>query len=93
MCLAENKAGKDQTFCSIFVKEMPNVDITPLVNPEAFKYLDNPVKLPPRKDLDEDTGVPEPPRVVIPLKDMTLKEGDPVLLVCKIVGNPKPKVV
>ncbi len=91
VCLAENKAGKDQTFCSIFVQEMPNIDSRPLVNPEAFKYLDNPVKRTGR-DQDVDSGPAEPPRVVIPLKNMTIKEGDPVLLVSKIVGNPKPKV-
>lgn len=91
ICLAENKAGKDQTFCSIFVTEMPNVDERPLVNPEAFKFLENKAPNADPQSPEED-GPMEPPRVIIPLKDMIIKEGEPVLLVAKIVGRPKPKV-
>lgn len=89
--LAENVAGKDQTFCQIFVDEMPNIDERPLVNPDAFKYLEKPLGKP--RDTDDEVDNPEPPRVIIPLKDMLLKEGEPVLLICKIDGKPKPKVI
>ena len=88
--LAENDAGKDQTFCTVFVQQMPNIDQTPMVNPEAFKYLDHP---PVRKLPDQDENeVLQPPKVIIPLQDLKMKEGEPVLLLCKIEGNPKPKV-
>ena len=88
--VAENPAGKDQTFCSVFVKLMPSIDDTPMVNPDAFKYLDHPHVHKPR-DMDELENV-EPPRVVVPLQDLQLKEGEPIILMCKITGNPKPKV-
>lgn len=89
--LAENEAGRDQTFCSLFVQQMPGIDQRPLVNPEAFKYLDNPPnrKSGPSKDEEE---LLQPPVVIVPLQDLQLKEGEPVLLVCRIEGNPKPKV-
>lgn len=89
--VAENPAGKDQTFCSVFVKLMPNIDDTPLVNPDAFRYLDHPHIHKPR-DTDEIENV-EPPKVVVPLQDLQLKEGEPIILMCKITGNPKPKVI
>jgi hypothetical protein len=88
--LAENEAGKDQTFCTVFIQQMPNIDQTPMVNPEAFKYLEHP---PVRKMPDQDDNeVLQPPKVIIPLQDLKMKEGEPVLLLCKIEGNPKPKV-
>ena len=39
--VAENKAGQDQTFCTVQVNETHGVDSTPMVNPEAFRYLEN----------------------------------------------------
>ena len=90
ICLAENEAGRDQTFCSVFVQQVPNIDQTPMVNPDAFKYLENPPTQPVPHD--EDNENLEPPRVIIPLQDLQLKEGEPVLLLCKIDGKPKPKV-
>jgi predicted DNA-binding antitoxin AbrB/MazE fold protein len=87
--LAENDAGRDQTFCTVFIQEMPNIDQTPMVNPEAFRYLENP----PLRKMPEDEGeLLEPPVVIIPLQDLQLKEGEAVLLVCKIEGKPPPKV-
>jgi tRNA A37 threonylcarbamoyladenosine modification protein TsaB len=89
--LAENDAGRDQTFCSVYVQDTPNVDETPLVNPEAFKFLEN---VPPKvnESEPEDNINMEPPKVVIPLQNLQLKEGETVLLMCKITGRPKPKV-
>ncbi len=90
--LAENEVGKDQSFCSVFIQQMPNVDSTPLVNPDAFKYLDNPPNRPGVRETDDENDNLQPPKVIVPLKDMELKEGEPVLLICKIEGKPKPKV-
>lgn len=89
--LAENEAGRDQTFCTVFIQQMPNVDNTPMVNPEAFKYLENPPVRKPHQ-VDEENENLQPPQVIVPLQDLQLKEGEPVLLVCKIIGKPKPKV-
>lgn len=89
--LAENEAGRDQTFCTVFIQQMPNIDQTPMVNPEAFRYLDNPQNRRPLETDDENENL-QPPRVIVPLQDLQLTEGGPVLLVCKIEGKPKPKV-
>lgn len=91
--VAENKAGRDETACKLFVTLQPNVDETPLVNPDAFRQLDAPHHAPVKSD-DEDRQKEnlQPPRVVVPLSDVRLKEGDNILMVCKIVGQPKPKV-
>ena len=90
--LAENEAGKDQSFCSLFIQQMPNIDSTPMVNPDAFKYLENPQPMRSVRDTDDESDGMQPPVVIVPLKDMELKEGEPVLLICKIEGKPKPKV-
>lgn len=91
VALAENEVGKDQTYCTVFIQQMPNIDQTPMVNPDAFRFLDNPPmrKQPDRDDEDENV---EPPKVVVPLQDLQLKEGETVLLMCKITGKPRPKV-
>lgn len=89
--LAENEAGRDQTFCTVHVQQIPNIDQTPMVNPEAFRFLENPPQKKPL-DVDEDNENLQPPRVIVPLQDLQLKEGEPVFLICKIDGKPKPKV-
>ncbi len=91
--LAENPAGRDQTFCSLFVQQIPGIDQRPLVNPDAFKYLENPPnKFAAPSEREDDNENAQPPVVIVPLQDLKLKEGEPVLLICKIEGNPKPKV-
>lgn len=93
LVLAENKAGKDQTFCKLFIKSLPNVDETPLINPEAFRFLEAPKS----NNNDEnpynnDTQRYIPPHVIIPLSDVYVSEGNYAALLCKIDGFPKPKV-
>ena len=81
------------TFASIKIVNVPNVDETPqTTNPNAFKNLD----LPPLTNLPDsnldDVLDPQAPIVIIPLTDSLVYEEEPLLLSCKIVGNPKPKV-
>lgn len=68
---------------------MPNVDQTPYVNPEAFKNLE---KMPAPLPADESDTEMKPPKVIIPLTDVKLIEGQPIHLACKIEGVPRPKV-
>ena len=89
--IAENQIGKDQTSCNVFVQQMPNIDVTPMVNPDAFKYLDHPLVHKPR-EVDDNENF-QPPRVIVPLQNLQLKEGEQVHLMCKITGHPKPKVI
>lgn len=89
--LAENEAGRDQTFCTVHIQQIPNIDQTPMVNPDAFRFLEHPHVQRPH-DIDDDNENLQPPRVIVPLQDLQLKEGEPVFLICKIDGKPKPKV-
>ena len=88
LVLAENEVGRDQTQCSINLKPVSGIDQTPLVNPEAFRYLEQ--HAPQKRKETNDLMIP--PKVIIPLKDVSLKEGDPVFIACKIQGYPKPNV-
>ena len=93
LVLAENIAGKDQTFCKLFVRETPKVDETPLIDPDAFKFLEAPLnKQPDDSDDKKDRERFYPPRVIIPLSNVTINEGDFVRFACKIDGYPKPKM-
>ena len=92
LAYAENIAGKDQTHCSLFVKEMPSIDQTPMVNPDAFKYLEYTKPMTRPSETDDDNENLQPPKVIVPLQDLQLNEGEAVLLMCTIIGKPKPKV-
>ena len=87
--IAENEAGADQTNCKAFIKQMPSIDRTPMVNPDAFKYLEQPVSDRSKK---RDIESMNPPKVIVPLADVKLEEGQTVILACKIEGAPRPKV-
>ena len=89
--LAENQAGSDQTTCTVFIQQVPSIDRTPMVNPDAFRYLENRTA-PKARVFDEENVNLLAPKVIVPLKDMELKEEEPVLLICKIEGKPRPKV-
>jgi hypothetical protein len=92
LVLAENKAGRDQTFCKIYIDLLPNVDETPLINPDAFRFLEAPQARQPSYDKNDDRNRYYPPRVIIPLSNIRIVEGDSAVLACKIDGYPKPKV-
>ncbi len=90
LVVAENKVGKDQTCCQLFINNSPNIDQTPYVNPESFRYLEADNKQNPKPD--EDDHKYRPPVVIVPLFDVKIKEGDIIIFDCKIDGYPKPKV-
>jgi hypothetical protein len=87
--IASNDAGTDQTECSVFIAEMPNIDQTPMVNPDAFRYLEQAPLLKKKADKPEHV---QPPKVIVPLSNVKLEEGRPFVLACKIIGSPKPNV-
>ncbi len=91
LVLAENKAGKDQTYCRLSLKQLPNVDQTPYVNPDSFKFLEPKKGAEPRPDRDQEKY--RPPVVIVPLLNLRISEGDSVKFECKIDGYPKPKVL
>jgi hypothetical protein len=87
--VAENIVGKDQTNCNAYVNQMPNIDRTPMVNPDAFRYLEQPSDKNKRQEVENVM----PPKVIVPLSNVKLEEGQSVLLACKIEGLPRPKVL
>lgn len=97
LVIAENIAGRDQTSCKLCIDLVPNVDERPLIDPEVFKFLEPHPKSKPG-DLDDDLDDKNkaqnyiPPRVIVPLYNVRLSESEPIRLVCKVDGYPKPKV-
>lgn len=87
--IAENEVGADQTACTITIRQVPNIDRTPMVNPDAFRFLEQPTQARPQKEEPDNM---RPPKVIIPLSDAKLEEGQNILLACKIDGYPRPKV-
>lgn len=88
---AENPAGTANTTSQLIVNPVSHIDTTPIVNPDAFRYLNSPQSQSrPVKD-DEHSKV-YPPKVIIPLKDIRVHEGQPVNFMTKIIGYPIPKV-
>ena len=93
LLLLKIKQEKTKPIVFLSITETANVDNTPLVNPDAFKYLEHPpTAYIPNQNLDEAEKL-IPPHVIIPLQDTQIKEGEPVILVAKIDGYPKPKVI
>jgi hypothetical protein len=90
-CIAENIYGTDETFMNIVILDVPNIDETPqTANPNLFKSLDT---VPNYEPANYDKGKQlQPPIVIIPLKDLIVAEEKPITLMCKIIGEPKPKV-
>ena len=92
-CKAENPYGSDETHSTLFIIDVPSIDERPQTgNPDAFKNLDLPVAPPVMPDVDDKFDL-QPPIVIIPLTDKLIREEVPVELSCKIIGNPKPKVL
>ena len=97
--VAENPAGKAYTTSQVFVKESGGIDVTPLTNPDAFKYLNRPQqhgKYDSPYDSQTDEDIPlnraKPPKVIHGLPNLRQMEGEPVVMACKIDGFPKPTV-
>jgi hypothetical protein len=88
--IASNDAGTDQTECSVFVAEIPNIDQRPMVNPDAFRFLE---QIPLSRKKPEKADQLSPPKVIVPLSNVKLEEGKPFVLACKIIGSPKPNVI
>ncbi|CAF1516488.1 unnamed protein product, partial [Rotaria sordida] len=86
---ATNPVGSDETTCKLTIRPVASIDTRPFVQPEHFAQLE--VKAPP--PTKEDMEKMEPPKVIVPLKPMQVKEGSPVLLQATITGKPRPNFV
>ena len=88
VCKAQNPYGTDETFTKINVLEAPNIDETSNVDPQKYANLGS-EKTPKDRDRKKHTV---PPKVLIPLSDAVINEGEPILFLARIDGLPKPKV-
>lgn len=89
--IAENPAGVVNTTSRLTIIPVSSIDTNPIVNPEAFRYLNAPHS-PARPADANEMGQMHPPKVIIPLKDIKTKEDQPVNFMTKIIGYPIPKV-
>ena len=91
-CRAENTYGCDETFMNMLIVDIPGIDErSQTQNPNAFKILNYPFGAPSSRP--EQAVDLQPPVVIVPLQDTKVFEEQPSFLSCKIIGNPKPKVV
>lgn len=94
--VAENEAGQDKTSCDLIVKSAPVVDKSPIVDANAFRYVEPPQTMaPPTTRKPSESTVQEPPiapNMISPLADQFVKEGEPANFTCKVFGKPKPTV-
>jgi hypothetical protein len=99
--VAENVAGVDRTNAKISIEQVPSIDKTPIINPDAFRYLNNgpnqsktpSIASASDVNMPDDVSQATPPKVIIPLKDVVTNEGEPVYLSTKIIGYPTPKIM
>ncbi len=91
MIIGSNEAGQDRTECRVFVDEGPSVDETPNVDPNAFRFLEHPSSEKSERAPDNDEQM-TPPKVIVPLSNVKMDEGRNIILACKVIGSPKPKV-
>jgi hypothetical protein len=93
--IAENDHGSARTACDLLVQNLAPIDKTPIVDPNAFKYVEPQRAATPRKpsNIDEATGLPNvAPNIVVPLSDVFTKEGEDGTFLCKIFARPKPTI-
>ena len=93
LVVAENIAGKDQTFADTYVLNTANVDQRPLIDPQAFVSLEK-VPEPINYDKPEEMAKGRPPRFIVHLpNELKLYDGEKVHMKCKVDGYPAPKVL
>jgi hypothetical protein len=87
---AENVAGTAETSCNLTIEIVPNIDETAYVNPDSFRPFEFFAK-PITPDTD-DIGDRQPALIVRPLEDKECFEGETVVFICEVRGQPKPQV-
>ena len=68
----------------------PGVDTNSFLSPDVLRALDQ--TKPKATEADEKEKPMSPPKVIVPLKPVTCKEGQPINFTAKVEGNPQPTV-
>ena len=82
---ATNPVGADETTAKLAVKPLTNTDAQTFSQPK-------PLQVPAPQTTQQEMQQPQPPKVIVPLKDLAVRKGSPVLLRATIVGKPTPTV-
>ncbi len=83
---AENPFGDDKTDANISIKQLSDE----IIDPEIVKLFESVPVNPLLEKADKFNFMA--PKFIIPLADTRLKEGENCKFLCKVIGNPKPKV-
>lgn len=75
--VAENELGKAYSTCQVFIKDQYNAS-----DFDGYKS----------DDVDVPLNRAKPPKVIHGLQNISVFEGEPVAMACKIDGFPKPKI-
>lgn len=84
---ARNPAGVASTSAKLKVKNVPSVDDTSYVNPDVFQKFDQ--KKQPQTNEPADAKANARLKIIEPLKDFHLVEGNQAIFYCKIDAYPK----
>jgi hypothetical protein len=101
---ADNIGGRAESACVINVNKAPVIDARPVIDPEAFKYIE-PQKKEPTRPVHRPSASYQPdqpvsaqelvaPNFIVGLPaNFKLHEGEPIKLSCQVEGYPKPTVI
>lgn len=84
--VVENNVGQDRSSAKVLVHPVPVVQSASLL--PQHHVLPKPEK----KRAPSASERLEPPRIIVPLREVSVVEGAMATLVCKIDGKPKPSV-
>lgn len=84
--VVENNVGQDRSSAKVLVHPVPVVQSASLLPQHQ------PMPRAEKKRAPSASEQIEPPRIVVPLRDVSAVEGNLATLVCKIDGRPKPNV-
>jgi hypothetical protein len=101
---AENAFGRAETAGVVYVNPTSGVDARPVVDPNAFRYL-QPQQQQQQQQPHRSTAHVDPHQQDVPMGECVapnfvvglppnfrIHEGEPVKLVCQVEGHPKPTV-
>ena len=88
--VAQNPGGVAETAGAVYVNKTPVIDMRPVIDLDAFKYLNRPEAPKPAQEVTQNYL---PPNFVVGLPaNCRLHEGEPLKLTCQVEGVPKPSV-
>lgn len=88
--LARNTSGTASTSAYLKVKQVPHIDDTSYVNPDVFQQFE--LKKKPPSNQGPDNVDNARLKIIEPLQDFNLVEGQQALFSCTVDAYPKPEV-